>query len=146
MVALRLTGDTTAPYSPARPNSHFKTLKLVRLPRFAAYDPSFHSQRASIGGRLLDVMLASVIAGRQRRGGQSVADVLVEILWGPSRAQRPAHRIQDLQAQASKRLGYLVPASTIRSTIYNHPEAFEREGPEGPGVLWRLTDTVWGQR
>jgi len=78
-----------------------------------------------------------------RRGGASLVDVLVAALW-PKRAMTLAQ----LQASASEALGYDVPSSSIRSSVYSKETIFERvDGDEKrPGEPVRYRLTTWAKR
>lgn len=76
-----------------------------------------------------------------RKGGISVADCLVRALWSTDRDydEWPSKSFDQLQAEVSRSAGYPVSPSTIRSTIYGHPELFIRARKE-QRVLWKLTE------
>lgn len=76
---------------------------------------------------------------RGRKGQTSVIDCLVELLWkGENDDAWPARTFNDLRERVSKMQGYHVTSSTIRSSVYDHSDLFERA--KTPGQLrWRLT-------
>lgn len=51
----------------------------------------------------------------------------------------PELTFAELRAAVSKAQGYHVTPSTVRSSIYEHSDIFERAQPEGALLLWRLT-------
>lgn len=85
----------------------------------------------------------SFISGR--RGGLSVVDAMVEALWRSSNdAQWPCLTIPVLLDKISGRLGYEVPSSTVRSSLYTHTDIFEREQRSNKKVSYRLT--AWARK
>lgn len=84
------------------------------------------------------------IAGR--RGQQSIADVMIEIL-SPRNGEVVAMSIDDLTKGCCDKLKQDISASTIRSTLYRHKELFERVGKKASRpCLYRLTKQVSGEK
>lgn len=83
----------------------------------------------------------SIIPGR--KGRPSVADALVAALW-PSQREReaPLLSIKILVEECNQRIGCVVQAATVRSTLYRHNEIFERVGTSPRSVLYRLTKNM----
>lgn len=83
----------------------------------------------------------SFVAGR--KGQVSVVDSLVAVLWKRPRhggAGWPKLIFSELQELVSARQGYAVGPSTIRSSIYKHPELFDRVAPDDSHALrWTLS-------
>jgi len=77
---------------------------------------------------------------RGRKGQRSIADSLAKALTAPrgSANDWPALTFAELARLASEDQGYAVQGSTIRSTVYSHPEIFESDHVKGK-VVWRLT-------
>ena len=79
-----------------------------------------------------------------RKGQTSVVDSIVALLWGAGLRgsnRRPSLSFAEMQEQVSEKQGYSVSDSTIRSTIYNHAELFERVVADDGGPLrWKLSD------
>lgn len=69
----------------------------------------------------------SFISGR--KGKASVADYLIHSLTPDenSNDEPPSKSIGDLTSCCAVGLGFEVASSTIRSTLYRHPEIFERD-------------------
>ena len=76
-----------------------------------------------------------------RKGKKSVADCLIHALM-------PAHEIDnhvlsksigDLRTICSLVLSFEVESSTIRSTLYRHPEIFQRDDRQNAAVQYRLS-------
>jgi hypothetical protein len=86
-------------------------------------------------------MAPRFVAGR--RGGISVVDALVRVLWSDAKSsdssQWPAKDFNTLALEASKVIGYRLSASTVRSAIYGHEELFDRASEHEQGLLWRLS-------
>src|SRR5690242_4929846 len=76
-----------------------------------------------------------------RRGGLSVVDAMVRALWEKPGSERqwPSMSIRELREQASLTLGYSVPPSSVRSSLYAHPDVFERCSVPPGRVAYRLT-------
>lgn len=73
-----------------------------------------------------------------RKGGISVADCIVRVLWSqPTGGHRSGKSLAELQAGATRIAGYAISASTIRATLYGHPELFIRAG-KSDRLLWTL--------
>jgi hypothetical protein len=85
-----------------------------------------------------------------RKGGVSVVDVMVRALWarpsGDGRSEWPSLSLIELQEQVSAALGYDVPSSTIRSSVYSHLEIFEKCKRVGVKVGYRLTTDARSRR
>lgn len=76
---------------------------------------------------------------RGRRGGYSLVDALVRVLW-PSAVGTPAAlTIAEMQEGAKVVLAYDVPASSVRSALYSRPDVFERTVRPGARAAYRLT-------
>jgi hypothetical protein len=84
----------------------------------------------------------SVVRGR--KGGISVADALVAALWNPSgnSSDWPERTLEDLRIEVTRRLGYGILDSTVRSALYTNSTIFERCGTKSQRVLYRLTKTI----
>jgi len=67
----------------------------------------------------------------------------VQALWGGERRydKWPTKTLNQLQDEASTIAGYKISPSTIRSTIYGHPELFVRAGKEDR-LIWKLTERL----
>jgi len=77
---------------------------------------------------------------RGHRGGASLTDTLVAALWPACTLT-----ITELRAAASTALGYDVPSSSIRSTLYTKDKIFERVKEDArTRVAYRLT--AWARR
>ena len=78
-----------------------------------------------------------------RRGGISVVDALVQVLWNTKRPkdreQWPAKSFNTLAAEVSSIVGYQLTSSTVRSSIYGHMELFEKDEQDGD-LKWRLEE------
>ena len=72
-----------------------------------------------------------------------MVDSLVSVLWKTDSHEIdawPECSFNELQEQVSVKQGYAVAASTVRSSIYQHSDLFERvRGDAGP-VRWKLSD------
>ena len=81
----------------------------------------------------------SFVKGRKAR--ISVADSLVNALWRKDQdLPWPESTFEELREPVSKLQGYRVAPSTIRSSIYQHAEIFERvKSPAVAPLRWRLT-------
>jgi hypothetical protein len=80
---------------------------------------------------------------RGRKGQLSVADCIVRVLWGNGRpySEWPSKTLQQLQAEVSGLAKYSVGASTLRATLYNHPELFIR-AEKVLRVRWKLVREI----
>ena len=76
-----------------------------------------------------------------RKGHTSVVDSIARALWWTRDDTRwPELTFEELRVAVSKLQGYHVTPSTIRSSIYQYPNLFERGTKTGGGTLrWRLT-------
>lgn len=83
----------------------------------------------------------SIVPGR--RGGLSVADAIVQLLW-PINSSSSGLRIAELVEKCSKMLGYKVKDHTIRSVLYRHAGIFEKSSETGKKVVYRLTKSFMG--
>lgn len=79
-----------------------------------------------------------------RRGGISVVDAIVRVLWngdtGPEHDSAwPVMRFAEIRDAVTRQLGYNVSDSTVRSAVYKHPELFEKSKEVSSGVRYRLS-------
>ena len=72
-----------------------------------------------------------------RKGQISVVDCLVNALWKQGDSPWPESTFGELRASVSKLQNYPVAPATIRSSVYQHLDIFERA--ECAPVRWRLT-------
>jgi len=79
---------------------------------------------------------------RGRKGAVSVVDAVVAALWRAHDGKDwPTRSLAELRAAVSATLGYAVAASTVRASVYDHPELFEKD-PRGDAPRYRLTAKV----
>lgn len=80
----------------------------------------------------------SVVRGR--KGQASIADLVVRSLWplDGDDNELPCKSLAKITEDCRAALGFAVSSSTIRSTIYNHPEIFERAEKVGVEAYYRL--------
>jgi hypothetical protein len=80
---------------------------------------------------------------RGRKGQRSIADSLARALAYTSgrKSAWPALTFAELVVFVSTDQGYDVRDSTVRSTVYGHPELFESSKVDGK-TLWRLTEAA----
>ena len=76
-----------------------------------------------------------------RKGHISVVDCLVRSLWRVNTGRWPARTFAELRIAVSNLQGYDVASSTIRSSIYQYPQIFERVRNNG-SLRWRLTTSA----
>ncbi len=85
-----------------------------------------------------------------RKGGVSIVDAMVRALWVRSDADGkddwPSLSLVDLQERASRALGYDVPSSSVRSSVYSHPDIFEKCTLAGAKVAYRLSPAARSRR
>jgi len=74
----------------------------------------------------------------RRRGAMSVADAIVRLLWRDGKNKWRERALGEMGVEVSALLGYEVPSSSIRSTVYKRTDLFER-APGESGALYRLT-------
>lgn len=74
----------------------------------------------------------TVVKGR--KGQRSIADVIIETLWPIEEfACVPSKSLEELRVRCSEVLKFEVASSTLRSTLYRHPEFFQKaEKSTGP--------------
>ena len=89
-----------------------------------------------------DLPPPSIVRGR--KGGMSIADALVAALWNPTPNSHdwPERTIEELRIDASRRLGYEIPNSTIRSALYTTTDTFERCSAQSLRAVYRLTKRI----
>lgn len=80
-----------------------------------------------------------------RKGNISLVDCLVRSLWQTDNGCWPARTFAQLRADVSELQGYNVALSTIRSSIYQYPQIFERVR-DNKSLRWRLTDSARARR
>lgn len=82
----------------------------------------------------------SVILGR--KGQASIADLLIRSLWpvDACEAELPYKSLAEITEECRGALGFPVSSSTVRSTIYKHPEIFEKATKVGVNVYYRLCE------
>lgn len=76
-----------------------------------------------------------------RKGRISVVDAIVAALWPTidgSGTHLNSRSLKDIRAYCSERLGFDVPASTVRAAIYRKPEIFIKANNDDAQVLYRL--------
>ena len=76
---------------------------------------------------------------RGRKGRTSLVDCCVAALWKTDSDEWPELTFEELRAIATKVQGYHVTPSTVRSTIYERSDLFERSRPESGPLKWKLT-------
>ena len=74
-----------------------------------------------------------------RKGHVSVVDCMVRTLWCAKDGDWPERTFEELRAAVSEMQGYPVAPSTIRSSVYQYPELFERVQAKNGSLRWRLT-------
>ena len=80
-----------------------------------------------------------------RKGHLSVVDSIVRVLWRTMDGKWPEKTFEELRAATATMQGYHIASSTIRSSVYQYPNLFERVGTKP--VRWRLTKQArTGQR
>jgi hypothetical protein len=82
---------------------------------------------------------------RGRKGRLSVVDCLVQALWKTEADGKeiwPEDSFQELRERVTKMQGYRVTPSTIRSSVYEHDDLFERVRTRDGSLRWRLTKTA----
>lgn len=81
----------------------------------------------------------SFISGR--KGKVSIADLLIYALWPVNQFDTLiARSIEDLRSNCSSGLGFKVESSTVRSTLYRHPEIFQLRNKCGKIAYYGLAD------
>ena len=77
-----------------------------------------------------------------RKGRASVVDSIIVALWKRNSDGRewPELSFTELTAKVADLQGYPVSGSTIRSSIYQHSDLFERIVPDSSTVHWKLSD------
>jgi len=66
---------------------------------------------------------------------------MVRSLWANEGAEWPARTLEQLRDAVASALDYDVPSSTIRSTVYTHPNVFERCRVKGK-IAYKLTSNA----
>lgn len=75
-----------------------------------------------------------------RKGHTSIVDCIARALWRNQGSENwPEHTFEELRDTVSKMQGYEVSSSTIRSSVYQYPNVFERVKSDGGVLRWRLT-------
>lgn len=78
-----------------------------------------------------------------RKGVLSLLDAIIRTLWqSDDRGEWPTMSLIDVNARVSKMLGYEVPSSSIRSTVYNHLDLFTKSASPGIRVRYSLSAKV----
>ena len=82
----------------------------------------------------------SVIPGR--KGQASIVDLVIRSLWpvNGSDSKLPCKSLAEITEECRSALGFLVGSSTVRSTIYKHPEIFEKSAKVGVEAYYRLCE------
>jgi hypothetical protein len=78
-----------------------------------------------------------------RKGRISVADCIVQTLWGNGKPYKewPSKTLGQLQEEVSRLANYNVGSSTVRATLYSHPELFVR-AEKITRVQWKLAKGI----
>ncbi len=72
---------------------------------------------------------------------------MAELLWRKDdAADWPALSFATLREEVAKMQGYAVSATTIRSTVYQRTDVFEKVTSEDGSVRWRLTKAARAKR
>lgn len=75
-----------------------------------------------------------------RKGQTSVANIVIHVLWPACISEDlPSKSLGDLQAICRAALAFDLSGSTLRSTLYRHPEIFEKACETQGKAFYRLT-------
>lgn len=73
-----------------------------------------------------------------RKGSLSIVDSMVRVLWRTMEGEWSEKTFEELRSGVAAMQKYRIKSSTIRATVYQHPELFERVETK-PVIRWRLT-------